>query len=137
MIEEFRRQIESLLPYVAPVLVYPRIDPGFDGWITGGTTLLFRTETNRFLITADHVVTRIDELRERSDIVVLLGGINAPPIEHDLLNIENNLAAARVPWDTVCCAEKYLKALLISNGVASPKSHDLRLLIQRIPQTSM
>ena len=59
--------------------------------------------------------------------------------EHDLLNIENNLTAARVPWDTVCfhaqqCAEKYLKALLISNGVAAPKSHDLRLLIQRIPR---
>ena len=34
--------------------------------------------------------------------------------EHDLLNIENNLAAARVPWDTVCfhaqqAAEKLLK----------------------------
>ena len=48
--------------------------------------------------------------------------------EHDLLNIENNLVAARVPWDTVCfhaqqSAEKYLKALLI------------RLLIQRIPPT--
>ncbi len=60
--------------------------------------------------------------------------------EHDLLNIENNFAAARVPWDTVCfhaqqCAEKYLKALLISNGVSAPKSHDLRLLIQRIPPT--
>ena len=56
--------------------------------------------------------------------------------EHDLLNIENKLAAARVNWDTVCfraqqCAEKYLKALLISNRVAAPKTHDLRLLIQR------
>ncbi|MGQ0812328.1 MAG: HEPN domain-containing protein [Nitrospiraceae bacterium] len=55
-----------------------------------------------------------------------------------MLNIENNLAAARVPWDTVCfhaqqCAEKYLKALLISRGVAASKSHDLRVLIQRIP----
>jgi len=39
--------------------------------------------------------------------------------EHDLLNIENNLAAQEIPWDTVCfhaqqCGEKYLKALLVS-----------------------
>lgn len=79
--EEFRRQIESLLPYVAPVLVYPRINSGFDGWRTGGTALLVQTETNRFLITADHFVARIDELRESSDIVVLLGGTDAPPID--------------------------------------------------------
>ena len=81
MSEEFKRQIESLLPFVAPVLVYPTIDPGFDGWITGSTTLLARTKTNRFLITADHVVARIDELREGSDIVVLLGGVNAGLID--------------------------------------------------------
>jgi hypothetical protein len=83
--EEVRRQIEflvpSLLPYVAPVLVYPRVGPGIDGWITGGTVLLARTETNRFLITADHVVVKIDELRKRSDVIVLLGGIDAPPID--------------------------------------------------------
>jgi HEPN domain-containing protein len=35
--------------------------------------------------------------------------------EEDLLNIENNLSASRVPWSTVCFhaqqgAEKYLKA---------------------------
>lgn len=58
--------------------------------------------------------------------------------EHDLLNIDNNLAAQQIPWDTVCfhaqqCAEKYLKALLILKGVEAPKSHDLRLLLQRIP----
>jgi hypothetical protein len=34
--------------------------------------------------------------------------------ENDLLNIENNLSAARVPWDTICfhaqqAAEKLLK----------------------------
>ncbi len=58
--------------------------------------------------------------------------------EHDLLNIENNLAAPQIPWDTVCfhaqqCAEKYLKALLILKDVEIPKTHDLRLLLQRIP----
>lgn len=81
MNKEFRRRIESLLPYVAPILVYPRIDPGFDGWITGGTALLARTETNRFLITADHVFVKIDELHEESDIVVLLGGIKTSPVD--------------------------------------------------------
>lgn len=41
--------------------------------------------------------------------------------EHDLLNIQNNLAASNVPWDTVCfhaqqAAEKLLKAFLIHHG---------------------
>jgi hypothetical protein len=80
-LEEFSRQIEALLPYAAPVLVYPRTYSGFGSWITGGTALLVRTETNRFLITADHFVTRIDELRESSDIVVLLARTNAPLID--------------------------------------------------------
>lgn len=58
--------------------------------------------------------------------------------KHDLLNIDNNLAAQQIPGDTVCfhaqqCAEKYLKALLISKGVEVPRTHDLRLLLQRIP----
>ena len=57
--------------------------------------------------------------------------------EHDLLNIENNLAASEIPWDTVCfhaqqCAEKYLKAILAWKQVEVPKTHDLRLLLQRI-----
>ncbi len=75
--EEVRRQIEflvpSLLPYVAPVLVYPRVGRGIDGWITGGTVLLARTKHQRFLVTADHFVTEIDKLSQSSDVVVLLG----------------------------------------------------------------
>ncbi len=31
------------------------------------------------------------------------------------------------------CAEKYLKALLVYQGVAFPKTHDLRLLLDLIP----
>ncbi|MGH7231289.1 MAG: HEPN domain-containing protein [Nitrospiraceae bacterium] len=58
--------------------------------------------------------------------------------EHDLLNVQNNLSASDVPWDTVCfhaqqCVEKDLKALLIWKQVSVPKTHDLRLLLQRIP----
>lgn len=55
--------------------------------------------------------------------------------EDDLLNIENNLAAARVPWSTVCfhaqqAAEKYLKAMLITRGIPPPRIHDLPPLLQ-------
>jgi HEPN domain-containing protein len=58
--------------------------------------------------------------------------------EHDLLNIDNNLTASHVPWDTVCFhaqqgAEKYLKALLTQYGVAFPKIHDLTELVALLP----
>lgn len=41
--------------------------------------------------------------------------------DNDLLNIDNNLAAEQVPWDTVCfhaqqVAEKVLKAYLVYHG---------------------
>jgi HEPN domain-containing protein len=44
----------------------------------------------------------------------------------------------RFPVDTVCfhaqqCAEKYLKALLLQAGSEPPRTHDLRLLLQRLP----
>lgn len=59
--------------------------------------------------------------------------------EHDLLNIENNLAAQEVPWDTVGfhaqqCGEKYLKALLVSRQVDPPKIHDLTELYALLPE---
>ncbi len=54
--------------------------------------------------------------------------------EHDLLNIENNLAAAQVPWDTVCfhaqqAAEKLLKAFLVFHHQIPPRTHDLIVLL--------
>ena len=54
--------------------------------------------------------------------------------EHDLLCIRNNLAAAEVPWDTVCfhaqqVAEKMLKAFLVYHGVQPAKTHDLYALL--------
>jgi HEPN domain-containing protein len=54
--------------------------------------------------------------------------------EHDLLNIENNLAAPRVPRDTVCfhaqqVGEKLLKAFLLSRGRPAPRTHDLVALL--------
>ncbi len=54
--------------------------------------------------------------------------------EHDLLNIENNLHAPDVPWDTVCfhaqqSAEKYLKAFLVFHGQPPVRTHDLVALL--------
>jgi HEPN domain-containing protein len=51
-----------------------------------------------------------------------------------LLNIENNLAAAHVPWDTVSfhaqqAAEKLLKAFLIYHGRPLTRTHDLVSLL--------
>ncbi len=54
--------------------------------------------------------------------------------KNDLLNIENNLSAGHVPWDTVCfhaqqAAEKVLKAFLVYNGRPLSRTHDLIALL--------
>jgi len=54
--------------------------------------------------------------------------------ENDLLNIENNLAAAEVPWDTVCfhaqqATEKLLKGFLVFHGQIPARTHDLIVLL--------
>jgi HEPN domain-containing protein len=55
--------------------------------------------------------------------------------EGDFLTAGRELAAADRPnYDGVCfhaqqCAEKYLKALLVEEGVAFPKVHDLAALL--------
>lgn len=59
--------------------------------------------------------------------------------EEDLLNIQNNLAATRTPWRTVCfhaqqSAEKYLKAVLIHEGVRPPLRHDLVELLALVAE---
>jgi len=53
---------------------------------------------------------------------------------HDFLNIDNNLSAPRVPWDTVCfhaqqAAEKLLKAFLVFHGRPLIRTHDLVALL--------
>ena len=58
--------------------------------------------------------------------------------EHDLKNAEHTLTLEKdCPFDTICfhaqqCAEKYLKALLLSQSLDFPKTHDLRVLIQLV-----
>lgn len=54
--------------------------------------------------------------------------------DHDLLNIQNNLAAQEIPWDTVCfhgqqAAEKMLKAFLVYCGRDLSRTHDLVALL--------
>jgi HEPN domain-containing protein len=49
---------------------------------------------------------------------------------NDVLNIENNLASERVPWDTVCfhaqqAAVKTLKAFLAFRGQPPMRTHNL------------
>jgi HEPN domain-containing protein len=53
---------------------------------------------------------------------------------HDLLNIENNLQAQEVPWDTVCfhaqqAIEKTLKAFLVLHERPLLRTHDLVALL--------
>lgn len=53
---------------------------------------------------------------------------------NDLLNVENNLAADRIPWDTVCfhaqqAAEKYLKGFLVFHGQMPERTHNLVALL--------
>jgi len=58
--------------------------------------------------------------------------------ESDLKTAEHTLTLKeRCPFDTVCfhaqqCAEKYLKAFLVYRSIDFPKTHDIRLLMQRV-----
>ncbi len=54
----------------------------------------------------------------------------------DILCIDNNLAAAQVPWDALAfhaqqAVEKALKARLVSRKADLPRTHDLGLLLER------
>ena len=53
---------------------------------------------------------------------------------NDMLNIENNLVASSIPWDTVCfhaqqAAEKTLKAFLAFHHLPVTRTHDLVALL--------
>lgn len=59
--------------------------------------------------------------------------------EHDFLAAEHAMELAGegltdiVSFHCQQCAEKYLKALLLYRGVAFPRTHDLRLLLDLVP----
>jgi HEPN domain-containing protein len=55
----------------------------------------------------------------------------------DLLNADNNLAADRVPYDTVCfhcqqAAEKLLKGFLVAQGCQYPITHNLFVILDKV-----
>lgn len=60
--------------------------------------------------------------------------------ENDLVNAAHTLKLGKAcPTDTVCfhaeqCVEKYVKALLVLQGVDFPKTHDLKRLFALLPQ---
>ena len=78
--ESLHREIEMLVPFIASVLVYPSTATHIGEYVTGGSVLLACSATHRFLVTAEHVIRKIDALRGKSKIVVLLGGAGAAPI---------------------------------------------------------
>ena len=73
-------------------------------------------------------------MNERPEITAIVRGW-VEKAENDLRNAEYVLSMEHdCPTDTVCfhcqqCAEKYLKALLVSRGIAFPKTHDLVVLV--------
>lgn len=62
--------------------------------------------------------------------------------ENDLKNAAHTLLLGKeCPTDTVCfhaqqCAEKYVKALLVLDGVPFPKTHDLERLVSLVPSAT-
>jgi len=55
----------------------------------------------------------------------------------DLLNADNNLAAQKVPYDTVCfhcqqAAEKLLKGVLVAHGYEYPITHNLFVVMEKV-----
>ena len=55
----------------------------------------------------------------------------------DLLNADNNLAALKVPYDTVCfhcqqAAEKLLKGVLVAHGYEYPITHNLFVVMEKV-----
>jgi HEPN domain-containing protein len=56
---------------------------------------------------------------------------------NDLLDADNNLAADKVPYDTVCfhcqqAAEKLLKGFLVAHGCEFPITHNLFVILDKV-----
>ena len=73
--------VNGLLAFVGSLLVYPKESKNMMGCITGGTVFFVGSGQQRFLVTAEHVFREIEKLRSERDIVILLCGVNSPPIE--------------------------------------------------------
>jgi len=73
------------------------------------------------------------------DDVARVAGEWAEKAENDLRNAVHTLKLKKnCPTDTVCfhaqqCVEKYLKALLVQEGVDFPKIHDIEKIVALLP----
>lgn len=83
-----------LSPFTAPILVYRQGETNAANWLTGGTAFIARTEQNQFLVTAEHVMAEIDNLRTQHPITVFLGGNGCAPAnisEWDILDRDSHV----------------------------------------------
>lgn len=74
-----QHNVLMLSPFTAPILVYRQGETNAANWLTGGTAFLARTDQNQFLVTAEHVMAEIDNLRTQYPITVFLGGNGCAP----------------------------------------------------------
>lgn len=72
---------KHLSKFIAPILVYEKSERNASKWLTGGTCLLGASTENRFLVTADHVMQEVEELKKRMDVVLLLCGNGCEPVD--------------------------------------------------------
>jgi hypothetical protein len=72
---------EMLRVFISPILVYKRGETNAAKWLTGGTILFARHGLYRFLVTAEHIFSEIEKLRNGEEIVIMLGGIGCEPVD--------------------------------------------------------
>ena len=145
--------IESVSRHATAMLVYPAEGPDTSAWLTGGTGVLVQTPITRFIVTADHVIVEIERLRRLREIVVLIGGVHAPPfdvsdwpvIDRDsridicILQVpdafqegQTNLAFYATDFEEVSFVQEGDEALIIgfpqAHRIASPHAINARML---------
>lgn len=79
--EVMQHNVQLLSPFIVPVLVYQQGDACASNWLTGGTAFIVRTTENQFLITAEHIFTEIDRLRNQHPVTIYIGGNGCAPLD--------------------------------------------------------
>lgn len=79
--EMMQHNVQILSPFVAPILVYRKGEENAGNWLTGGSSFIASTGQNRFLVTAEHVMAEIDDLRNQYPITIFLGGNGCAPLD--------------------------------------------------------
>ena len=79
--EALTHNFELLRPFVAPLLVYRKGETDATKTLTGGTVFFAQTTSNRFLVTAAHVMLHIENLRKEFEVDVFLGANGGSPLE--------------------------------------------------------